>query len=34
MEQLSPRAATAEPVRLEPVIWNKKSHCDEKPMRH
>ena len=32
MEQLGPRAATTEPVRLEPVLHNKRSHCNEKPV--
>ena len=29
-EQLSPRATTTEPVCLEPVLHNKRSHCNEK----
>ena len=28
----SPRATTTEPAYLEPVLRNKKSHCDEKPV--
>ena len=31
-EQLSPCATTAEPVCLEPMLHNKRSHCNEKPM--
>ena len=31
VEQLSPCATTTEPVRLEPVLRNKRSHRDEKP---
>ena len=30
-EQLSPCAKTTEPCRLEPVLHNKRSHCNEKP---
>ena len=29
---LSPRAATTEVPRLEPVLRNKGSHCNEKPL--
>jgi len=32
MEQLSPNATTTEPVHLEPVFHNKRSHHKEKPM--
>ena len=32
MEQLSLRADTTEAQALEPVLWNKRSHCSEKPM--
>ena len=30
-EQLSPCATTTEPVHLEPMLCNKRSHCNEKP---
>ena len=33
-EQLSPCATTTEPARLEPVLHNKRSHCNEKPAHH
>ena len=29
--QLSPEAMTTEPVHLEPMLRNKRSHCSEKP---
>ena len=32
MGQLSPWATTTEPVHLEPVFFNKRSHHNEKPM--
>ena len=32
MEQLSPRATTTEPTRLEPVLRNKRSHHNKKPV--
>ena len=32
MEQLSPGTETTEAQALEPVLWNKRSHCSEKPM--
>ena len=30
----SPRATTTEPARLEPVLRNKRSHCNERPVCH
>ena len=30
-EQLSPCTTTTEPERLEPMLHNKRSHCNEKP---
>ena len=30
-EQLSTCAITTEPAHLEPVLHNKRSHCNEKP---
>ena len=34
VEQLSVFAPTAEPVHLEPVLCNKRSHFNEKPVHH
>ena len=34
VEQLSPCATTTEPTCLEPVLHNKRSHCNEKPAHH
>ena len=34
MEQLSPCLTTTEPVHLEPVFCNKRSHRNEKPSHH
>ena len=31
---LNPCATTPEPARLEPVLRNKRSHCNEKPAHH
>ena len=33
-EQLSPCATTTEPAFLEPVLRNKRSHCNGKPTHH
>ena len=33
-EQLSLCATATEPAHLEPVLCNKRSHCNEKPMHH
>ena len=30
-EQLNPCTATTEPTSLEPMLWNKRSKCNEKP---
>ena len=34
MEQLSPCATASEPARLEPVLHNKRGHCNEKSNSH
>ena len=34
MRQLSPCATAIEPLSLKPVLCNKRSHLDEKPMHN
>ena len=34
LQLLSPLAATTKPAHLEPVLYNKRSHCNEKPLYH
>ena len=34
VEQLSPWATTTDPTSLEPVLRNKRSHCNGKSMHH
>ena len=34
LEQVSPRATTAEPKLQSPMLYSKRRHCSEKPVRH